>query len=409
MNDQRERTVAGGNPQKLITRTELQVSVDQLRHNVPVDWEHVGVLARSIKKSGQLAPLLLCFQNIEIIDGFHRLEALRLLKADTAHVNLIECSQEEFRDARITSAVTHKGVVFPRVVKWAQESFEASPWVNKMQGAEAFHLDRANQFPRPYRQALRRGLTPEDILNITGWVRDKSAVWGLKPEVIANMLDLADLTAPSLIPHVGPKHDPETSTVTRATLRHLVTGVSDHPAQEAIIRKAVAEKYTEAEVNRLIAAYARAGTPEEQQQVLSTVWLTPPKPEPVYIRGNEEGRQEQMREIERGRERFRIEMAATQIAEMAGVIPGLKIDNHPDLKELLDGAINMMLIAVAEYQGSDVDVIRDMRERIRTMEEKAKGLRSENLLLKRNNTALRKAMSLSQLIIEEESDLRKDS
>lgn len=57
MRDQIEKT-GGGNPQKLISRTELQVPVDQLRHNVPVDWEHVGVLARSIKKSGQLAPLL---------------------------------------------------------------------------------------------------------------------------------------------------------------------------------------------------------------------------------------------------------------------------------------------------------------------------------------------------------------
>lgn len=343
------------------------------------------------------------------MDGFHRLEALRLLKADTAHINLIDCSQEEFRDARITSAVTHKGVIFPRVVMWARESFEASPWVNTMQGAEAFHLDRANKFPRPYRQALRRGLTPEDILKITGWVTDKSAVWGLKPEVVANMLDLADLTAPSLIPHVGPKHDPETSTVTRATLRHLVTGVPDHTSQEAIIRKAMAEKYTEAEANRLIAAYARAGTPEEQQQILTTAWLTPPKPEPVFIRGNEEERQQQVREAEKARERFRIEMAASQITEIAGIIPSLKIDNHPDLKGLLDDAIKMMLIAVAEYQGSDVDVIRDMRERIQTLEEEIRGLRSENRLMNRNNTALRKAISLSQLIIEEESDLRKDS
>lgn len=391
-----------------LERIALRMPLDELRHNVPVDREHVRRLARSIEKSGQLSPVLLWFRNKDIIDGFHRTEALRLVGATEAETNVIDCTPEEFRDARITSAVLHKGVSFPRVVMWTREVFEETQWASRLRGAEAFHLDRAAQYPKPYRRALRGGLAAEEIQDIRSWVRGKSATWGLNPEQIARMLDLADLIAPSLIPLVGPKPQEREAALTTTMLRSLAAAIPDHQVQEALVKKAMAEKLNEDEVHRLVIAFSNAQTPDEQQSVLSTSWLTVPKPKPtiVQITLEEQKRQEEQRRI--NSERFRIDMTRGVILEAAKALPTLPINNHPDMRPDLDAAINELLASIARYQGNDVDVVERLQEQVDQLTQRNKGLNRDNEILTRRLNALHNARSIANRIEDEEIRLRRD-
>ncbi|MBI2622813.1 MAG: ParB N-terminal domain-containing protein [Candidatus Levybacteria bacterium] len=393
---------AGNGTPREIERVEIPMALRELIHSVPVDKDHVQTLARSIEQSGQLSPLLVWTQDNQIIDGFHRLEALRQLGADTAICNLIECGEEEFRDARITSAVTHKGVSFARVVTWTREVFNDTPWASKIRSAEAFHLEGAVQYPKGYRRTLRSGFTTEELEELLGWVRHKSAIWGLKSEQIANMLDLADITAPRLIPLVRERHKPREDVLTRPMLRTIVSQVPNHQAQEALVKKAVAEKLNEAEVKRLVMSYANAPTQEQRDTVLSTSWLdVKPAPTPFVIRGEEERR--------RSDERFRIEMTRSMILDLAKTLPNLPIDNHPDLKSALDEAINQLLIGVARYQGERVDIVEGLQKQIEQLSRENLGLKSDNALLNRNLAALRNALGLARTISDEEQRLRRDT
>lgn len=62
-----------------IDRVELRIPLTQLVHDVSVERGHVVMLKSSIQQVGQLSPILVWEQGNNIIDGFHRVEALREL------------------------------------------------------------------------------------------------------------------------------------------------------------------------------------------------------------------------------------------------------------------------------------------------------------------------------------------
>lgn len=391
-----------------IERVEIPIALNELVHKVPVDKDHVQTLSRSIEQSGQLSPLLVWTRDNQIIDGFHRLEALRQLGASSAVCNLIEFNQEEFRDARITSAVTHKGVSFARVVTWTREVFDDTPWALKIRSAEAFHLEKAVQYPKGFRRTIKSGFTTEELEELLKWTRQKSAIWGLKSEQIANMLDLADITAPVLIPLVRERHHPREDVLTRPMLRRIVNQVPDHQAQEALVNKATAEKLNEAEVKRLVMSYANAQTQQQIETVFSTSWLDVTKPAPTpFVKSEDAKNAEEESRI--SVERMRIEITRGVILDFASNLPDLPVSNHPDLKCALDDAIIQLLIGVAKYQGEKVDIVIKLQSQIEQLSEENLNLKSENTLLNRNLTSLRNSLGIARRISDEEHQLRKDS
>lgn len=405
---------AGNGILKEIERVEIAIALNELVHNVPVDKNHVLTLVRSIEQSGQLSPLLVWTRGNQITDGFHRLEALRKLGANTAICNLIECSEEEFRDARITSAVTHKGVSFARVVTWTREVFNDTPWVSKIKSAEAFHLERAVQYPKGYRRTLRgSGLTTEELEELLGWVRNKSAIWGLKSEQIANMLDLADITAPILIPLVRERHKQREKVLTRPMLRTIVSQVPDHQVQEALVNKAMAESLKENEVKSLVLSYANVQTQEQRTAILSTSWLEElarRTPKPIRLDELTENERRQMEEeTVRSSERFRISMNITTILDIAKNLPDLPVSNNPDLKLALDKVIKQLLIGITQYQGERVDIVESLQSQIEQLSGENLSLRNEIAQLNRNLTSLRNTLGIAHRISGEEHRLRRDT
>lgn len=301
-----------------IERTELRIPLTQLRHDTPVDQAHVQVLARSLRNQGQLSPLLIWTgggannEALPIIDGFHRRENLASIGEDSAVCSLVELSTDQFRDARIASAVMHKGVVFTRVVTWAREIFRDTPWSSKVKAAEAFNIDHQPANKRSLRNALEAGLTIAEAREMWDWVRERSEVWGLAPEQIANMLNIADLAAPSLISLVRQPQKSTPGLLTRTVLSNLVQRIPDHQLQEALVRKAQAEALSKTQVKALILQVAHQTDSQLRQELLSTSWLD-------TLRLKQESLRDRTRstitpeEVQRGNERFRIEMAIGKV------------------------------------------------------------------------------------------------
>lgn len=270
-------------------------------------------------------------------------------------------------------------------------------------------MDRSIQRPQGYRRALRLGFAHDELQELLGWVKQKSLIWGLKPEQIANILDLADITSPSLVPLVGPRHQAREEVLTRPMLRSIVSQIPDHSVQEALAQKAIAEKLNEAEVKRLVFTYANTQSREKRQSLLSTSWLEIEKPTPKLIIVSEEDRKRVEEDRRKASERFRIDMMASMLLDVARNLPELPIDSHPHLRPTVDKSISQLLVSISRYQQKDVNLITELEAQIEQLTAENRDLKKENELLNRNLTALRSAMGMARKLSDDESKLRRDN
>ena len=138
--------------------------IGQLVSDVAVDPVHVRELADSIKVSGPISPVLVREETSELIDGFHRVAAMKELGFDSVESIVTGCDDETFWDLRIMSATLHKAVTFARAVDWIEEAFSMSPWKDRYASAHSL-----------FTQAERREAPKE----ARDWVQSKVQKWGL--------------------------------------------------------------------------------------------------------------------------------------------------------------------------------------------------------------------------------------
>ncbi|MCL0057524.1 ParB N-terminal domain-containing protein [Dehalococcoidales bacterium] len=151
----------------------ISLPIEELVSDVPVDPVHTRELADSIKSRGQLAPAIIREETRQVIDGFHRIAAMRELGFREMECVLTPCDDDTFWDFRIMSASLHKAVTFARAVEWIEEVFNISPWKSKYSsGYSLFHQ-------------VRVGEAPEDAKQ---WVTRKAQTWGLSIATIENWL-----------------------------------------------------------------------------------------------------------------------------------------------------------------------------------------------------------------------------
>ena len=384
-----------GNGYKPVKRQAINIPVNKLAHNIPVDRAHVQTLKTSILELGQLSPIILWGKNNSIIDGFHRVDALCELKVEYVAANVVECTLEQFRDARITSAVLHKGVTFSRIVDWANEVFSETSWAKQIRAAEAFHLERRSKFPGGYQRLLRDGFQSQEIKEIIDWIRLKSKTWGLKTEQIANILNLADLASPKLILVVRNRQQPREEVLTRAMLKTIVSQIPDHCSQEAIAGKAQAERLNERETQELVREFLHSKSSESQQTLLSTSWIDIKRKEAAYRQ--QESEKLTMEEVMEKREDFNIKMLIGLVNDVADRIDLYRkdIEKHPDLEPHFDRAISNLLLSIAEYRGEDINTIRILESEIQSINRQNESLMAQNQALSIRLARLQRTMGIA--------------
>ena len=161
------------------------IPIDRLVSDVPVDAVHVRELADSIKTAGQLAPIIVREGSREVIDGFHRIAALKELGFTQVQCVETACDDEGFWDFRIISASLHKAVTFARAIDWMERVFELSPWQPRYKNAHML-----------FQSAAETKSAPKEV---QAWAGLKAATWGLAPSTIAGWLETKENLTPDLI------------------------------------------------------------------------------------------------------------------------------------------------------------------------------------------------------------------
>lgn len=228
------------------------IAIDRLVSDVAVDPVHVRELADSIKVSGPIAPVLVRDETLELIDGFHRVAAMKELGFETVESILTPCDTETFWDLRIMSASLHKAVTFARAIDWIDEAFKASSWPAKYKSPYSL-------FQQVYRQT-----TPSEA---NEWVDSKIKKWGIPLLTLQEWLKSKEQMAPDLLR--------EAKEMPRPSLRpqHYVEAAKALPGklelQRKVIEKAEKDELSSTGVREVARAVGQARDEEEQKEILS--------------------------------------------------------------------------------------------------------------------------------------------
>jgi len=174
--------------------------------DVAVNVNHVNDLQQSMRsrlsngrETGQLSPVLLAHipntETFPIIDGFHRVEAMRGMGESAVRAAVqAESTWEDVLDLRIIAATSHKSVKFSRVMDWVDGAWARTPWSEKITVDQAFSLGFNKRM-----SGAGIGLDPEEVAEIRRWTAEKGQQWGLASGTLYNHLAIARDADPKLV------------------------------------------------------------------------------------------------------------------------------------------------------------------------------------------------------------------
>lgn len=226
--------------------------IEKLVSDVAVDPVHVRELADSIKVSGPISPVLVREETSELIDGFHRVAAMKELGFPSVESILTPCDQETFWDMRIMSATLHKAVTFARAVDWIDEAFKASRWKDQYTSARGVF------------EGFRRGYVTGEAKN---WVETKAQKWGLAVATIEGWLQAKEAMAPELREELK---TPVAPPVPSDTYIEIARTLQTKPQlQKRVLDKAREEGLGSRSVREISRAVREAADEEEVKTILA--------------------------------------------------------------------------------------------------------------------------------------------
>jgi len=231
------------------------VPIGQLVSDVAVDPVHVRELADSIKVSGPICPVLVREETSELIDGFHRVAAMKELGFDSVECIVTGCDDEVFWDLRIMSATLHKAVTFARAVDWIDECFVSSSLRGRYKSAYSAFA------------ATRQGKAPKDVQD---WVENKVQKWGLTVRTIEDWLYTKQTLEPDVLAEAR-GNPPEADTLSVRHYRAVASGLPQNPElQRPLVEKAKQEQLTAMQIEQVAEALRHADDAGEVQTILSS-------------------------------------------------------------------------------------------------------------------------------------------
>ena len=235
----------------------ISLPIVELVSDVPIDPLHTRELADSIMSKGQLAPAIIREETREVIDGFHRIAAMKELGFNEVECVLTPCDDEGFWDFRIVQASLHKNVTFARAIDWIENVFQLTPF---------WELHKTSTGPNRYKNAhilfkqAADKVAPKEVIE---WAELKAKVWGLSVPTIAQWLETKEKLHPDLLDEAKRGVAPVTH------YREVAHSLPSRPElHKPLIEKAKAEDLSTKEIKTLAQAIRRAEDEEEVQSIL---------------------------------------------------------------------------------------------------------------------------------------------
>lgn len=205
---------------------------EELKQSIASKWGQISEIVVRARIGGQTAGDI----SYDIIDGFHRYEAIKLLEKSTIKATVLYgCTDEEMYDLRILAANSVKAVKFPRLGHWMKGAWHQTPWKDKIALTQAFSLAMQDS------SGKKLGLAPKEAESVKEWCENKAKQWLIPVGTIYSILHIIEAAAPDLVIRV------------RSGGKFEKGGLSLTPQQLSVIARAVPGQY---ELQRRIAKYA---------------------------------------------------------------------------------------------------------------------------------------------------------
>lgn len=382
---------------KSLDRVQMLIPVEKLAHDVPVDHRHVETLRKSICTYGHLDPILVWTEGNKIIDGFHRYEALRLEGAKDVLCDLVNLSEEEFFDARITSAVTHEAVTFARIVVWAKESFSLTRWKNKIKPSVAFRVNKDIE-------SLSRTFSSSELEELQLWVSHKAEIWGLPEFQIARFLEIEEIIRPEFITMVRDRG----SSLTPAKLEVICKNISDPRAQKAFAERVKIHDIDFKTLRTMVVDYKHMPS-SEKQKFLETPLKERFVREPSIKTPEQIAQEAAINKLTK--ERSDLNNLMYRLDALIKSLKGCESlkDKHIDLWKEINDLIKTLYMELPSYIDNPDKIISDLQNQIKKLKEQNIALSTENDSLKASLTRLKRLHGYRQNIEDFEIQSRKTS
>lgn len=330
--------IESGERRSLIGTVPLpQVITD---HSV-IDEHHVEELAHSMATSdrGQISPTTVRARIddstnevvFDVVDGFHRTEALRQNGAETVKVSaMYSCPDEELFDLRILAAQSVQSVQFARVATWMKLAFNSTVWAEKgMDVTRAFGVT-LNDTKRPQKV----NLNPDEVEGLKEWVRGTSDRWGKGINQTYQILKLVDDSDPSLVEQVrtqGGGKDRK-AVVTPTYLKLVVgafPGVDNYAIQNAVMDVVLKKRMYVPQVNAFleqVIPYIEEGMSREEVRDAIYRNVDVDSLGVIFEKKKTKPTNEQRRDVSR-RHRKSLQEARAEIKDLGLEIGRLKLEN----------------------------------------------------------------------------------
>lgn len=244
-----------------------------------IDEHHVEELANSMRSSdrGQISPTTMRARIDEetnevlfdVVDGFHRTEALRRIGADTIKVSaMYSCSDEELYDLRILAAQSVQSVQYARIATWMKLAFDSTPWAAKgMDVTHAFGIT-LNDTKRPQKVDF----SSQEVEEMKDWVKGTANRWSRGLAQTYQTLKLVDEADPSLVEQVRTQGGgKDRKAVVTPTLLKLTVesfpGAENYDTQNAVMDVILDKRFYVPQARAFIdqvAPYLREGMSKEE-------------------------------------------------------------------------------------------------------------------------------------------------
>jgi len=122
----------------------MTVDPNELVIDLPVSEAKVAEYMESLEEHGLIQRITVWLRDNRIIDGFHRAVAAARLGWESVAVDVVDCTEEQFWNARIISARQHHEVEDERLAVWIFECWKQTKWYVPIKP------DKDGQLPRAY-------------------------------------------------------------------------------------------------------------------------------------------------------------------------------------------------------------------------------------------------------------------
>lgn len=199
---------------------------------------------------------------LQAIDGFYRLEALRKLGYTQVLATVEQLSPEQLIDRRLARVHEHRHVEVGRVVRLAEQAWRLSEWSGRLSLLNATLLQVGSKTGK----ALKLdGTTTKEVRE---WLDQKVELWGVRPAALCKNLMLAEDLPADFIDHVAsnPTKRGKSDNLSPSHLRAIskVFGSNQPDQQRTVFEAARAYRLSVDETSLLASILAEDGLTARQ-------------------------------------------------------------------------------------------------------------------------------------------------